>query len=370
MNNRLRLDTVGSFLPPERLLNARRDCEAGLLSRPELTLIEDECIRELVDREISAGLPEVTDGEFRRHRWDTDFWFGLGGIRCERIDSGHIYQAPPLFTDLLRFTGRISYNADHPVFEWFAFVQSAAGGRAGVRQTLPSPTNLFLEILSLGNGRISDLYPSPSDLLQDIAEAYRETILRLYELGCRHVQLDDTACARSIDNNYTKRVLQGGIDLIALQEELVGLLEASVRDLPADLEISLYLSGGDNAVPAWDASPRPDNIMPAVLSRVAATKFFLPFDPDREEPLEILRFVPAGRKVVLGLTDAHTPFESGMKNVHRAVELALRRIPSSCLSVSPKTGFKLSSFEGRGLTYESQWRMLSELGTALAGCIV
>lgn len=61
--------TVGSFLRGDRLTDARLDFKNGEIDQTELTAIEDEAIKQLVDQQIEAGLSVVTDGELRRSWW-------------------------------------------------------------------------------------------------------------------------------------------------------------------------------------------------------------------------------------------------------------------------------------------------------------
>ncbi len=362
----MKYDVVGSFLLPEQLVNARSRYDSGLIDGLALRQVEDEAIEQLVRHQLNAGLEEVTSGEFRRNHWDKDFWFGLDGIRRERVESGHVYQSFDPFTDLMRFTGRVGYNPAHPFFEDFIFLYEVVGRKARCRQTIPSPSNLYLEILAITDGHPEQIYPEPSSLLADIAVAYNKTIGRFYQLGCRHLQFDDTACGLLCDDNYTKRLLQGGLDLIRLHEQLIELLNSAVAGIPSDMEISIYLSGGDVIVPEWEFLQFPDNIMPKILSRVDADKFFLPFEIGDDYQIEILRHVPAGKSVVLGLSDAHSPFPEDTVDILDTLDKASRHIPDENLSVSPKTGFKLSSYASRGLTYEDQWDKIARLRT-LAG---
>lgn len=359
------IDIVGSFLPPEKLVEARSRHAAGEIEKGLLHAIEDEAVARLVEDQIASGLTEITSGEFRRSQWDKDFWFGLEGIRRERVESGHIYQAIDPYTDFIRFMGRIAYNPDHPFFNDFAYLHEIAKGRAYCRQTLPSPANLYLEILSMTDGHPKLVYPGASRLIDDIAETYNMTMRRFYELGCRHIQLDDTACGRLCQNNYINRLLQGGVDLISVHEKIIRLLNTSVEGLPSDLEISLYISGGDTVIPDWNSRLLPDNIIPKALSNVNVGKFFLPFQPCDYCRLEVLRHIPHGTSVVLGLADAHSPFTERDFYIVETVAKASKYISARNLSVSHKTGFKLSSYLSRGLTYDSQWQKLSLLREAL-----
>ncbi|MGM9803257.1 MAG: hypothetical protein ACI308_03685 [Muribaculaceae bacterium] len=368
MNNKKirRIDCVGSFLPPERLIAAHSQYSMGVIDYMHLRIIEDYTIENLVEREIEMGLADVTSGEFRRNQWDKDFWYGFKGIRCERVESGRVYQPIDPFTDLMRFIGRISYNPEHPFFDDFAFLSKVVNGRANCRQTIPSPANLYLEMLAMTDGYPELMCGGADNLLSDIANAYNKTIMHFYEIGCRHLQIDDTACGLLCETNYTKRLLQGGVDLIALHEQIIGLLNQAIADIPTEMELSIYLSGGDIIVPEWEYLTFPDNIMPKVLSRVNVNKFFMPFDVNNPYQFEVLQHVPEGKKVVLGLADAHSPYSESAHDIIHACDIVAKYISPCHLSVSPKTGFKLSSYASRGLTYEYQWQKLAQLKAVLS----
>jgi methionine synthase II (cobalamin-independent) len=66
-------DTVGSYLRPTYLLEARQKKAKGEITADELRKIEDEAIKEHVQKQIAAGLKVVTDGEFRRDNYIVDF---------------------------------------------------------------------------------------------------------------------------------------------------------------------------------------------------------------------------------------------------------------------------------------------------------
>ena len=106
-----RVEIVGSFLPPEELENALNEKIHGNLSEEAYHAIEDKVIDSLIDREIESGLQIVTDGEMRRKSWARDFWEGFNGMSRDRIDTGSVYQDEVVRHDLLRFDGRIEFNA-------------------------------------------------------------------------------------------------------------------------------------------------------------------------------------------------------------------------------------------------------------------
>ena len=75
-----RVEHIGSFLRPQRLLEAARARKANRLDEKEFHAIQDECIRDIVAFQESLGLPSVTDGEFRRRSWSAGFIDAVDGF--------------------------------------------------------------------------------------------------------------------------------------------------------------------------------------------------------------------------------------------------------------------------------------------------
>lgn len=357
----MRYDIVGSFLAPNEFLATKAQFEANAISKDALTASEDAIVRQIVDRQLEAGLSEVTSGEVRRKYWDKDFYFHLLGITRERVESGRVYQDEEAFTDVTRFTGRIEYNPLHPIFDDFKQLHDYTNNRAICRQTLPSPTNLLLDILDLSDGHPERIYPSPDTLLSDLASAYRLTILHLYELGCRHVQLDDPDCGHLSNPKFENRLVQGGIDLNTLHDQVIKLINDTFADLPSDLKRSIYVSSGSTIIPNWEAHDTPIHFMPKLLAKINVDRYYLPFRNDKPETLAILRYIPQGKEVALGLMDAHSPIPDDAQAIANTVNEAAKLIPLDNLLITPRTGFKLSEFAIRGLTYEDQWIKLHRL---------
>jgi len=99
-----RIDHVGSFLRPERLLVAAREAKAGTLEPAAYRAVQDECISDIVAFQEEIGLQAVTDGELRRRSWSAGFidavdGFGLRegtlGFRDESGDLGLVSTKTP-----------------------------------------------------------------------------------------------------------------------------------------------------------------------------------------------------------------------------------------------------------------------------------
>lgn len=358
-----RVGIVGSFLPPEELEHAIEQKKRGEISPEEFARIEDEVIDRLIDREIAEGLTIVTDGEMRRKSWDRDFWEGLDGIERNRIDTGHIYQDEPTRRDLLHFTGRVAYNPEHPFFDKFSHLLEIAKGRAEVRQTMPSPGELYVRLLLLSNGDLSKVYPSPETIFDDIAEAYRGTLDELYRRGCRHVQFDSSMWGRLSDPYVERTLLLGGLDPDQITSDLIKVLNLTLNGRPSDLEVTLSIAADETKIPRWN-DEREQTRLKEMLTEVDANSFLLPFDINSPAQLDILSLLPEGKRAILGLVDGSVP---GLENVDDIVDcgrVAMRHVPLSLISLSPTCGFKVRDRERQGLNYESQWSKINLLKQA------
>lgn len=84
-------DLVGSLLRPENLHQARKAYKEGSISAEQLREIETKEIKRIVDKQIEVGLKAVSDGEFRRRFWHTDFLEHLNGVEGYVPETGFIF---------------------------------------------------------------------------------------------------------------------------------------------------------------------------------------------------------------------------------------------------------------------------------------
>ena len=115
-------DIVGSFLRPEELKEAREAFNNGNISREELTAVEDRLITDLIQKQKAAGLPVITDGEFRRAYWHLDFMWGFNGVKEIELEHGYKFIGQETAPGSLALTGKIT-GTNHPFVEHFKFVK-------------------------------------------------------------------------------------------------------------------------------------------------------------------------------------------------------------------------------------------------------
>ena len=121
-NSPFRADIVGSFLRPDILKNARKLHSQGLLDDAGLKKVEDECITDLIKKQVAHGLKVITDGEFRRSWWHLDFMWGLGGVQKIAAESGYNFVGIQTRAEAAVIIGKLSGD-NHPFVEHFNFVK-------------------------------------------------------------------------------------------------------------------------------------------------------------------------------------------------------------------------------------------------------
>ncbi|SDN68864.1 5-methyltetrahydropteroyltriglutamate--homocysteine S-methyltransferase [Bacillus sp. OK048] len=345
-----RADHVGSLLRPERIHQARKDFQAGNISTQELHVIETEEIKNIVDKQIEVGLQAVTDGEFRRRFWHTDFLEHLNGVEGYVPDSGFAFKGEETERYDVRVNGKISFNQNHPHLKDFIEFKEIVGDRAVAKQTIPSPNQLFNAGI-----RNKEIYPYLEEYANDIIQTYREAIKAFYDAGCRYLQLDDVYIAGLNapeipfnDSGYSREQL---IDL-ALQV-VNGALEAK----PEDLVISTHLCRG-NYRSKWAFEGSYAKIAPTLFAKEKVNGFFLEYDDDRSGDFGPLEYIPnGGPQVVLGVfTSKHGNLED-KENIKARVAEATKYVPLEQLCISPQCGFA-STHHGNILTEEEQWAKL------------
>ena len=192
MNTPFRYDFVGSFLRPLSLKEARKQFEAGTISKQELVKVEDACIEDLIAKQKTAGYHVITDGEFRRATWHLDFFWEFNGVGHTKTKTGLPFHGEAAMIDDTYLTGKISYNNNHSFLRHFEFVNQFEDENTVAKLTIPAPAQ-FLEqmIMPFAWENTSKYYDTQKQVAEDIVKGYRAFIKDIYAAGCRNLQLDD-----------------------------------------------------------------------------------------------------------------------------------------------------------------------------------
>jgi 5-methyltetrahydropteroyltriglutamate--homocysteine methyltransferase len=351
-----RADHVGSLLRPRELRQARERFASGRLASAELAQIEDAAIRRIVRMQEDIGLQGVTDGEFRRNSWHVDFFRQIGGVEMMpemvsvpfRNDEGVIHASD----NVLRLRGRLSL--ERPIFgEAFAFLKSTT--RRTAKLTIPSPSVIH-RLCGVGTPGESTVYTDIEEFWSDLANVYAQQLERLAALGCGYLQLDETTFAALCDPAARAALGKLGVDGERIHETYIRVLNDALRDRPPGMTVCTHSCRGNHRS-SWRFSGPYDFLAEAVFSELAVDGFFLEYDDERSGGFEPLRFVPKGKKVVLGLVTTKRAALEDKDTLKRRVDAAARYLPLEQLCLSPQCGFA-SSLEGNALTEEEQFAKL------------
>lgn len=350
---------VGSFLRPAVLKQARKDFADKKINKEDLTIVEDEAIRDLVNKEVNAGLDYVTDGEFRRSYWHLDFFWGFEGIDHIHYGEGYNFAHEETRDDTAILSGKIKFNKDtHPFIKHFKFLKSLTDGTAAEpKQTIPAPAQLYIELIRGTNAdKIKEFYDTDEELFEDIKKAYHEAIIALYDEGARVIQLDDCSWGLFLDDKFLstpdgKAYAESGIQDILLQ-----LNNGAIKDLPEDLTINtLVCRGNYHSDFAFAGGYGP--VADTLFAHENVSTYFLEYDSSRAGNFEPLSKVSGDKNVVLGLiTSKDGKLEDRQVIINRIKE-ASQYLPLDRLWLSTQCGFA-STEEGNTLSENQEWDKL------------
>jgi len=341
-----RADHVGSLLRPQALHAARARHKKGEIDHATLRAVEDKCIKEAVKLQEDVGLQAVTDGEFRRDWWHIDFIHGFDGIDLT-VNKYAKFQAsdeqPPFF----KLTGKIR-RSQPSMLDHFKFLKSVV--KKGIPKfTMPSPAMLHAR----GDREaLKEVYPDLDEFWADLTRAYREEIRDLYQAGCRYLQIDDTTIAMMGDPKVQEQFRQLGDEPKKDTAMYADAVNAAIRDVPDDMTVAIHTCRG-NFKSTWLASGSYDFVAETAFSRLDVDGFFLEYDTERAGGFEPLRYVPKGKKVVLGLVSSKFPELEKKAELMRRIETASKYVPLDNLCLSPQCGFS-STHHGNNLTEQQE----------------
>src|SRR5258708_18008220 len=96
-----------------------------------------------------------------------------------------------------------------------------------------------------------------------------------------------------------------------------------------------------NHASMWMASGGYDAVAEAVFGEAQVDGFFLEYDTGRAGGFEPLRFVPRGKKVVLGLISTKRKELEDKDRLKRRIDAASKFVPLENLFISPQCGLSI-----------------------------
>ena len=348
-----RADHVGSLLRSAALKEARGTCERGEIGAAELKAVEDREIEAVIRKQEAAGLRSVTDGEYRRSSWQTDFLVGLDGVESYHGERKMLFKGPQPRPILLRINNKLGGYVPHPMIEHFKFVQART--KATPKMTIPSPSTLHFRY---GREAVPEkIYASMDEFYRDLGETYRKVVRAFADAGCRYLQLDEVNLAYLCDPALCEQVRARGEDPAALPMIYAGMINAAMSDIPPDMTITMHLCRG-NFRSSFVGTGGYEPVAEILFNTIAVHGYFMEYDTERAGGFEPLRFVPKGKTVVLGLVTSKTGRLESREQLKRRIDQAAKFVDIDQLCLSPQCGFA-STEEGNVLAEDEQWAKLA-----------
>jgi 5-methyltetrahydropteroyltriglutamate--homocysteine methyltransferase len=349
-----RADHVGSLLRPQALLEARARSAAGEIDAAELRGVEDAAITDVVRMQEDVGLRTATDGEFRRASWHMDFIYAIDGItKVTGEDIVVHFKNPDGTIDFtpagLHVDGPLSIA--EPIFGAdFAYLQGQVSERQTAKLTIPSPSMVHYR----GGAAAIDpaVYPDEDAFWDALSAAYAQQVRGIAAQGCTYLQLDDTSLAYLNDPAQRAELAAQGRDAEHQHERYIRQINAALAGRPEGLTVTTHMCRG-NFRSSWVAEGGYDFVAEALFGGLEVDGFFLEYDDARSGGFEPLRFVPPGKRVVLGLVTTKRPQLENKDDLKRRIDEAARYVPLEQLALSPQCGFS-STVEGNALTRDEQ----------------
>jgi 5-methyltetrahydropteroyltriglutamate--homocysteine methyltransferase len=350
-----RADQVGSLLRPDALKAARARFERGEIDRAALTDAEDASVRDVVRLQEAAGLHAITDGEHRRAIWHVDFLTGFDGIVATQSNYAIAFKGSDGATaetrSMMAVNGKI--RRSQPVMgEHFKFLQATTKRTAKV--CMPSPT--YLHLRGAGHAIDRTVYPDLDEFWADLAVAYRAEIADLIAAGCTYLQLDDVSFCCLCDDGIRSQIKRDGEDPGRLAGFYAEVINTLIAERPPGVTITIHTCRG-NHKSMWMAEGPYDAIADELFNLTDVDGYFLEYDSARAGGFSPLRFLPKGKRAVLGLISSKVAQLEKADDVKRRIDEAAKIVPLDQLCLSAQCGFA-SSVPGNALSEDDQQRKL------------
>jgi 5-methyltetrahydropteroyltriglutamate--homocysteine methyltransferase len=351
MSTEYRAEHIGSFLRPAELLQARSH---PAFDPRQLHTLEDRHILRVLARQKELGFNIFTDGELRRRNFMSDFTDAVEGFdmgeatprswQVEEKEGSNVSRVAGIVTAKLRQVRRLTGHE-------LAFLMQHSPG--DIKMTLPSATQF--PAIAFKRGVTDRVYQDHSALLWEIVEIMKADLEQLSREGVNYIQIDAPRYSYYIDPKWREWIRR------EMRVEPNELLDESIRADNACLDaarragvtLAMHLCRGNNRS-HWYAEGGYDAIAEKLFGGINVDRFLLEYDDDRSGTFAPLRFVPAGKVVVLGLVSTKRPQLEDGDFLMRRIQDAARYVPLEYLALSPQCGFA-STMEGNLLTEEEQW---------------
>jgi 5-methyltetrahydropteroyltriglutamate--homocysteine methyltransferase len=342
-NAPFRAEHIGSLPRPKALLEARKARTEGKIGAEALKAAEDAAIRDAVALQERIGIEVLTDGEMTKTTY-RDFLFE----NCEGF--GEHVPSPLVFRqfDGKTFpggTGRRVIGKVRRIRPLTAndFAKLKTLTKKPIKANVPAPSTAHL---ASGDAAIDkSAYPDRAAYFTDLVQVFRDEIADLGRQGCTYLQMDEVPLALLCDPKNRDTFRARGEDPDKLIGEYIDLINRAVADRPKDMTIAVHMCRGNIGHGMADGGYEP--IAERMFGTLDVDGYFLEYDTPRAGDFKPLRFLPKGKKAVLGLMTTKQAEVESKDALKRRIDEAAKVVPLDQLGLSPQCGFASAAMEDR-----------------------
>jgi 5-methyltetrahydropteroyltriglutamate--homocysteine methyltransferase len=360
-----RAETIGSLLRPPRLRSAidafYQPGHSAILDEErnrdptELRALEDEAIRDVVRRQIDAGLDVVTDGELRRWMFMNSFYDAVEGVRTDKTVRFRRDGGEEVELRVHEIAERLR-PVDSPAAREVAFLAEVTDGYP-FKVTFPA-ASIFGHPLTT----VPDAYASLDEFVDHAIEIERGLVADAIEAGASYVQFDFPLYPYLVDPAWIERFRVVGADPERLLDTALAADRAVLQSIPEEVTTGLHICRG-NYRSSWMCEGSLESVAERVFGELPYDAFLVEWDDlGRDGGFEPIRFLKQPSILVMGLISTKTPeMEPEEEVLRRMDEAATIAGGIERLAISPQCGFA-SVMVGNEITEDVQWRKLELVG--------
>ena len=365
MRTPARAETIGSLLRPPGLRAAidafYQPGHSAILDeersrdRTPLRALEDEAIRDVVRRQIDAGLDVVTDGELRRWMFMNSFYDAVGGVRTGKTVRFQRDGGEEVELRVHEIVERLR-PVDSPAAREVAFLASVTDGNP-FKVTFPA-ASIFGHPLTT----VPDAYGSLEEFVAHAIEIERGLVADAIDAGASYVQFDFPLYPYLVDPTWAARFREAGADPEHLLDAALAADRSVLEGIPDDVTTGLHICRG-NYRSSWMCEGSLEPVAERVFGDLLYDVFLVEWDDlGRDGGFEPARFLRRSSTLVMGLISTKSPVVEDEDDVLRRMEEAASIVGGlERLAISPQCGFA-SVVVGNDTSEDAQWRKLELVG--------
>ena len=315
-------EPIGSIPRPRALIDGMGAFAAGELSRDELRSLQDEALRDTIERFEATGSPVISDGEQTKASFVT---YPLEGLENLAPDGAVIPFADGHTRQLPRFTSgpfRFGVHAD-------AYLEAAKRyAHVPVKQAVIAASALGLMYPQDG----IDGYPREA-FLDDLVSECEADIRRSLEKGAHCVQIDFTEGRLSVKLDPSGQLLR---DFVALNNRVLDRFSEEERT-----RIGVHTCPGGDRDSTHSADVDYAELLPE-LFRLRAGNVYVELAGERERGRVlgvIAEHLRPEQRIFVGVIDPIDPRVESPEEVRDRILEAAEHLPTSQLGTTDDCGF-------------------------------